>query len=135
MELSREDVSSAIASLGACFLATSLDCVKLIDIDGCVRFLNDAGLALLEADFFSALLGKPWVEFWPEEARPLVREAINEARRGGVARFTAILPDDEGHSQMVGGRRRADARPSGAVRSSDGDLARRFERESPRGSD
>ena len=68
----------------------------MIDIDGCVRFLNDAGLALLEADSFSALLGKPWVEFWPEEARPLVREAINEARRGGVARFTAIRPTMKG---------------------------------------
>ncbi|MGC1860727.1 MAG: PAS domain-containing protein [Methylocystis sp.] len=77
-------------------LATSVDCVKLIDIEGCVRFVNDAGLALLEADSFAALLGKLWVEFWPEEARPLVREALNEARRGGVARFTAIRPTMKG---------------------------------------
>ena len=97
MELSREDVSSAMASsLGACLLATSVDCVKLIDIDGRVRFVNDAGLALLEADSFAALLGKPWVEFWPEEARPLVRDALDEARRGGVARFTAIRPTMKG---------------------------------------
>ena len=34
---------------------------------------------------------------------------------------------------MVGGRRRADARSSGAVRSNDGDVARHFETESPRG--
>ena len=77
-------------------LATSVDCVKLIDIDGCVRFVNDAGLALLEADFFAALLGKPWVESWPEEARPLVRDALNKARRGGVARFTAACPTMKG---------------------------------------
>lgn len=97
MELSREDVSSATASsLGACLLATSVDCVKLIDIDGRVRFVNDAGLALLEADSFAALLGKPWVEFWPEEARPLVREALDEARRGGIARFTAACPTMKG---------------------------------------
>ncbi len=92
MELIREDVASAIGSLGACLLATSVDCVKLIDFDGCVRFLNDAGLALLEADSLAALLGKPWVEFWPEEARPLVREALDEARRGKIARFTAACP-------------------------------------------
>ena len=97
MELTREDVSSATASsLGACLLATSVDCVKLIDIDGRVRFVNDAGLALLEADSFAALLGKPWVEFWPEEARPLVREALDEARRGGIARFTAACPTMKG---------------------------------------
>ncbi len=96
IELSREEVSSAIPSLGACLLATSVDSVKLIDIDGCVRFVNDAGLALLEADSFAALLGKPWVEFWPEEARPLVRDAINEARGGGVARFTAVRPTMKG---------------------------------------
>ena len=92
MEPIREDVASAIGSLGACLLATSVDCVKLIDFDGCVRFLNDAGLALLEADSLAALLGKPWVEFWPEEARPLVLEALDEARRGKIARFTAACP-------------------------------------------
>ena len=96
IELSREEVSSAIPSLGACLLVTSVDSVKLIDIDGCVRFVNDAGLALLEADSFAALLGKLWVEFWPEEARPLVRDALNQARRGGVARFTAIRPTMKG---------------------------------------
>ncbi len=96
IELSREEVSSAIPSLGACLLATSVDSVKLIDIDGCVRFVNDAGLALMEADSFAALLGKLWVEFWPEEARPLVRDALNQARRGGVARFTAIRPTMKG---------------------------------------
>ncbi len=97
MELNREDLSSAIASsLGACLLATSVDSVKLIDVDGCVRFINDAGLALLEADSFAALLGKLWVEFWPEEARPLVQEALGKARRGEVARFTAVRPTMKG---------------------------------------
>jgi PAS domain S-box-containing protein len=97
MELNREDLSSAIASsLGACLLATSVDSVKLIDVDGCVRFVNDAGLALLEADSFAALLGKLWVEFWPEETRPLVQEAIKKARRGDVARFTAVRPTMKG---------------------------------------
>ena len=97
MELNREDLSSTIASsLGACLLATSVDSVKLIDVDGCVRFVNDAGLALLEADSFAALLGKLWVEFWPEETRPLVQEAIKKARRGDVARFTAVRPTMKG---------------------------------------
>ena len=96
IELSREDVSSAIASLGDCLLATCVDCVKLIDIDGCIRFVNDPGLALLEADSFAALLGKPWVEFWPEEARPVVRNALSEARRGRIARFTAACPTMKG---------------------------------------
>ena len=97
MELNREALSSAIASsLGACLLATSVDSVKLIDVDGCVRFINDAGLALLEADSFAALLGKLWVEFWPEEARPLVQEALGKARRGEVARFTAVRPTMKG---------------------------------------
>ena len=96
MELIREDVSSAIGSLGACLLATSVDCVKLIDVDGRVRFVNDAGLALLEADSLAALLGKLWVEFWPEEARPLVQEALDEARRGKIARFTAACPTMKG---------------------------------------
>ncbi len=97
MELNREDLSSAIASsLGACLLATSVDSVKLIDVDGCVRFVYDAGLALLEADSFAALLGKLWVEFWPEEARPLVQEALGKARRGEVARFTAVRPTMKG---------------------------------------
>ena len=50
----------------------------------------------MEADSVAALLGKPWVDFWPEEARPLVRDALDEARHGRVARFTAACPTMKG---------------------------------------
>ena len=95
LELSEEDISSAVDSLGACLLATSVDCVKLIDLDGRIRFVNDAGLALLE-ESSAALLGTSWVKSWPEETRPLVRDALDKARRGDIARFTAACPTMKG---------------------------------------
>lgn len=78
------------AALGMHLLAASPDCVKLIDLDGNVQFMNENGLALVEIDDFTECQGKPWLDMWPAEHAHLVTAAMNEAKAGRVGRFTGF---------------------------------------------
>lgn len=83
------------ALLGA-VLDQTHDCIKLIDRDGAIRYVNERGAIAMELRAPSELLGLKWIERWPEEARPKVEEALTEARSGKVARFTG--------SRIIGGK-------------------------------
>lgn len=78
------------ASLGLNLLAASPDCVKLLDLDGNIQFMNQNGLALVEVDDFRDMQGKPWVGLWPAEYEQFVQTAMDEAKASRVGRFTAF---------------------------------------------
>lgn len=78
------------AELGMHLLAASPDCVKLIDLDGKIQFMNDNGLSLTENDSFDAIRSMPWIEAWPPESVPAVQAALDDAKAGRVGRFTAF---------------------------------------------
>ena len=84
------------AAMGMHLLAASPDCVKLIDLDGNVQFMNDNGLRLVEIDDFTTFQGKPWLSYWPSESVALVADAMTEAKAGRVGRFTAFAPSAKG---------------------------------------
>ena len=73
-------------------LESSPDCVKILDESGCLQFMNNNGLCLLEIDDFTVVKGKPWWSLWPEAEQATVREAVEKARRGEVAHFQASAP-------------------------------------------
>ena len=77
-------------------LEASPDCVKLIDLDGTIRYLNRTGYLLLELGEGASLVGQPWIDFWPEAARSTVEAALARARKGEVARFSALCPTAKG---------------------------------------
>jgi PAS domain S-box-containing protein len=68
-------------------LAASQDCIKVLDLEGNIAFMNEPGLRILGIEAFSEVAGTPWDRFWsgPDAAR--AREAIAAARAGGVGRF------------------------------------------------
>jgi diguanylate cyclase (GGDEF)-like protein/PAS domain S-box-containing protein len=69
-----------------------VDCVKLIDLDGRLLFINENGLAALEIEDGSRLLGKNWAELLPREEYYKVETALNVARDGQTGRFEARCP-------------------------------------------
>lgn len=77
-------------------LEASPDCVKLIEPDGTVRFLNRAGYSLMEIDAGSAIQGKRWSELWPSEAAAKIESALETARTAGSARFDGVCPTAKG---------------------------------------
>ena len=70
-------------------LESSPDCVKLIDSEGKVQYMNSGGQGLLEFDDESQWHGTPWCSFWPEPEATTAREAVHKALLGQSTRFQA----------------------------------------------
>ena len=77
-------------------LEASADCIKVLNPQGRLQFVNGPGLCSLEIDEPADVLGTDWVGFWPLEARIIVREALEAAQNGEKARFSAFCPTAKG---------------------------------------
>jgi PAS domain S-box-containing protein len=77
-------------------LESSPDCVKVLDAEGRLQFMNVNGLCTMEIDDFSAFKNKPWTELWGEENKHLINEAIDKALAGNTASFQAFCPTAKG---------------------------------------
>jgi PAS domain S-box-containing protein len=89
--------AAAIRSgIAAALLEASPDCVKLLEPDGAIRFLNQSGYILMEVDAGAELKGTLWQDLWPEEMLATIKMALQSARTGGSARFNGICPTAKG---------------------------------------
>ena len=77
-------------------LDQSLDCIKLIGLNGAVRYMNSNGLCAMEIDDPTAVLGRVWHELWPAESKSLIVEAMEQAAAGKAVRFDAFCPTAKG---------------------------------------
>lgn len=73
-------------------LDASPDCIKLLDLDGRLCFMNGNGLCAMEIVDFTTVENKAWPSLWPEEAHEQLQCALATARKGGVTRFEAFCP-------------------------------------------
>ena len=88
----RSTSNSTLAAL----LDHSLDCIKLIGVDGTVQYMNRNGQCAMEIDDFSAVWGARWSDMWPEESRRVIDRALSEAALGLPVRFEAVCPTAKG---------------------------------------
>ncbi|URD60678.1 PAS domain-containing protein [Sphingomonas sp. KRR8] len=77
-------------------LDASTDCIKVIELDGTVSFMNRNGQRVMEVADVTRLLGKPWEQFWPEPGAAHVRDALVRAARGEHSTFEAFCPTAAG---------------------------------------
>ena len=77
-------------------IESSTDCIKVLDLDGNLLFMSRGGQQLLEIDNIDLYLNGCWIDFWPPDDRPRIREAIAAARAGGVGNFQAFCPSAKG---------------------------------------
>jgi PAS domain S-box-containing protein len=77
-------------------LESNPDCLKLLDLDGRMTFMNGPGLTMMEIDGLQDVSGKGWVSLWPEEERSKVEGAMAEAAAGRVGRFQGFCPTAKG---------------------------------------
>ncbi len=68
-------------------VASSRDCVKILDLDGRLVYINPAGLERLGVEAPRDLLHRPLVDLWAEKHRESLGTAIARARAGAVGRF------------------------------------------------
>ncbi len=70
-------------------LQSSGDRIELLDLDGRIVSINQAGLTLLGLRTDSAIVGTGWLESWPAERRHEAAAALAEAQAGRSGRFRA----------------------------------------------
>lgn len=77
-------------------LDASTDCIKVVEGDGRLSFMNANGQCAMEIDDFSAIAGADWASLWPAESRRQVTAAVESARAGRASRFEAFCPTAKG---------------------------------------
>jgi signal transduction histidine kinase len=77
-------------------LASSSECVKVLDLDRRIRYMNPGGMKLLEIDDFGSCENGDWCSFWQEQDAPKITVAIDEAMAGRMGTFHAFCPTFKG---------------------------------------
>jgi formate hydrogenlyase transcriptional activator len=72
-------------------LACSRDCIKVLDLEGRLLFMNEGGMQTLEICDLAPVLGNSWIDFWEDADREAARIAVEQARRGEIGRFTGYF--------------------------------------------
>ncbi len=70
----------------------SRDCIKILDLEGRLLYVNAGGMAALEICDLEPVLNTSWIDFWRGEDREQARRAIEEASRGRLGRFIGYFP-------------------------------------------
>lgn len=71
-------------------LESNPTCVALLDLNGRVRFMNKAAMAMREIENLAQIEGQPWTALWPVEyGGGAIQRAIETGLRGEPARFEA----------------------------------------------
>ena len=75
---------------------SSVDCVKVLDVEGHLLKMNRNGQCMMEIADFEKVRGAFWVNFWPDETRSIVQAELGKARDGGTGHFSAFCPTARG---------------------------------------
>jgi PAS domain S-box-containing protein len=77
-------------------LESSPDCLKVIDSEGRVQFMNENGCQLMEVDDFNQIKNQYWWEMWGEENKDKIKQIFKESLNGNAAHFNAYCPTLKG---------------------------------------
>jgi PAS domain-containing protein len=77
-------------------LAGSGDCIKVLDLDTRLQFMNTGGLVVMEIVEFEPFVGCPWLEFWTGQFETAARAAVETAKNGQVGRFQGFCATAKG---------------------------------------
>ena len=75
---------------------SSLDCIKIVSLDGILVQINPGAVDALQLGSLNDIYGKKWIELWPEESRHIVLAAIATASHGERTQFAAFCPTAKG---------------------------------------
>ncbi|WP_460451320.1 PAS domain-containing protein [Alsobacter sp. SYSU BS001988] len=73
-------------------LASSDDCIKVLDLDARLQFMSEGGMRVMEVDDFGKIEGCSWPAFWSGEGQDFARAAVEAATEGKTGRFEGFCP-------------------------------------------
>ncbi|WP_296744634.1 ATP-binding protein [Mesorhizobium sp.] len=68
-------------------LASSTDCIKVLDLDGRLTFMSEGGQRIMEVSDFNQVASCPWPDFWTGSGNEQARAAVEAARAGETRSF------------------------------------------------
>jgi PAS domain S-box-containing protein len=74
-------------SLLRALLASSGDCIKILDLDGNLIYMTEGGQRVMEVSDFGAIKGCPWPDFWQDKGNVDAKAAVAEALEGKTGHF------------------------------------------------
>jgi len=77
-------------------LRSSADCIKVLDREGRLRYMNEAGLALLEIGDLATVMNRPWISFWEGDDRQAASAALSAANAGEIGKFIGYCATSTG---------------------------------------
>lgn len=86
---SRAEADASAAFLSG-VLASSADCITVLDLDAGLTFMSEGGRRAMEVADFSAIHHSPWPDLWQGEAHAEAEAAVAQARAGRAARFQGL---------------------------------------------
>ncbi len=96
-------------------LASSTDCIKVLDLDGKLTFMSEGGQRVMEVSDFNAVEGCPWPDFWTSSGHAEAVAALAGAREGRSSDFVGRASTMQGTPKWwhvaVSPIRGADGRP------------------------
>ncbi|SHF15042.1 PAS domain S-box-containing protein [Cnuella takakiae] len=78
-------------------LDSSPDCVKIMELDGSLKYVNEKGVQLLELDDFATIEGKSWQNLLPPAGQQIIDQAVQKAAQGEKVQFTSYCPTLRGN--------------------------------------
>src|ERR1700683_3390195 len=72
-------------------IASSQDCVKMLDLKGSLLWMNEGGMQALEICDFGPFVNSSWIQFWEGEDAKTAQAAVEAAGKGGTGRFTGFF--------------------------------------------
>ena len=74
----------------------SVDCIKIVDLEGRIQFINEPGLCALQIDDPDSVIGRKWQDLWPECYSDAISAAVEAASFGERIRFSGNCPTAKG---------------------------------------
>ncbi len=91
-QLQAADAQRADAEFLRRVLASSADCIKVLDLDANLIFMSEGGQRIMEVSDFNAIRGCPWPDFWADQGQVDAKAAVEVAKAGGTGRFQGFAP-------------------------------------------
>jgi formate hydrogenlyase transcriptional activator len=72
-------------------IACSRDCIKILDLEGRLLWMNEGGMQALEICDFGPFVNRSWIQLWEGDDAKAAEAAVEAARKGGIRRFTGYF--------------------------------------------